>query len=166
MNALEWSDDFVLDLPHMDDTHREFVELLAAARSATDTELLAAWDKLVDHTDDHFSREDRWMTETRFSASNCHTVQHGVVLQIMRQGAERGRTGELAMIRQLTNELAVWFPQHAQTMDTALATHLKWVGFDPSTGLVNKPHALPVDEIHGCAGESCSDTPSQTEAMA
>ena len=36
MPNLEWSDALALDLPAMDDTHREFVDLLAAVNAAPD----------------------------------------------------------------------------------------------------------------------------------
>ncbi|KAF1046319.1 hemerythrin domain-containing protein [Xylophilus sp.] len=154
MAALEWSDALALDLPLMDDTHREFVDLLAAVEHAGDVALPAAWQALVDHTDDHFGQEDRWMRATRFSSTNCHSTQHQVVLSVMREGAARG---DLAVIRQMARELAVWFPQHAQTMDAALALHLRRAGFDPATGIVHAPDALPREAIHGCGGASCGD---------
>jgi hemerythrin-like metal-binding protein len=157
MAALEWSSDFVLNLPQMDDTHQEFVELLADVESASDGAVISAWKDLVEHTDAHFSREDHWMTETRFAATNCHSTQHQIILQIMQRGAEEGQTGNLEMVRQMAKELAVWFPQHAHSMDAALAAHLQRVGYDTETGAILKPQALPVAEIHGCAGESCSD---------
>ncbi len=164
MAALEWSNDFVLDLPQMDETHQEFVELLADVECASDGAVISAWQKLVDHTDDHFSREDRWMTETRFAATNCHSTQHQIILQIMQRGADEGRDGNLEMVRQMAKELAVWFPQHAHSMDAALAAHLHRVGYDTTTGAILKPQALPVAEIHGCAGESCSDTEASPQA--
>jgi len=43
MPVLEWSDALALDLPQMDDTHREFVDLLAAVDAAGDDTLLPAW---------------------------------------------------------------------------------------------------------------------------
>ena len=86
MQHLEWSDALALELPAMDDTHREFVDLLAAVNTATDDSLLAQWAALIDHTDDHFGREDAWMQATRFASSNCHTMQHKVVLQVLRGG--------------------------------------------------------------------------------
>lgn len=158
MNQLEWSDALSLDLPLMDDTHREFVDLLAVVASAADDTLLQHWQVLVDHTDDHFGREDRWMQDTRFSSSNCHTMQHKVVLQVMREGAVQGAAGDLAVVRQMASELAIWFPQHAQSMDAALALHLRRVGYDPETGAVASPDALPQGVIHGCGGATCSDT--------
>ncbi len=160
MPTLPWSDALELGLAVMDDTHREFVDLLAQAESAPDDALPAAWDALVAHTADHFGREDVWMRDTRFSTSNCHTVQHGVVLQVLREGAARAATGDLAPARQMIRELAVWFPQHAQSMDAALALHLRGIGYDAETGQVLRPDALPVAEIHGCGG-ACSPQAEQ-----
>ena len=164
MALLEWSDALALDLPLMDDTHHEFVELLATVEAAPDATLLAAWQALIDHTDGHFGQEDEWMLATRFASSNCHTMQHRMVLEVMEHGLALGRTGDMAPIRQITRELAPWFVQHTDAMDVPLAMHLKRVGFDPASGTVAHPHALPPEVIHGCASESCS--PATTHAAA
>lgn len=161
MAQLEWSDALALDLPLMDDTHREFVDLLAAVHGAGDAQLLPRWLALVEHTDHHFAQEDAWMVSTRFASSNCHSMQHRVVLQVMREGAARAQQGDLQVLRVMAGELALWFPQHAQSMDAALALHLRRVGFDPVSGVVHAPHALPGELIQGCGGASCSDTPPQ-----
>ncbi|NDP63049.1 hemerythrin domain-containing protein [Polaromonas sp.] len=158
MPSLQWSDALVLELPAMDDTHREFVDLLAVVDTAGDDTLLPRWRTLVDHTDEHFGREDQWMQDTRFSSTNCHSVQHKVVLQVMREGIVLAEAGDLGAVRQMARELAIWFPQHAQSMDAALALHLRSVGFDPLTGTVALPQALPASLIHGCGGASCSDS--------
>ena len=75
MTTLQWSDALALDLPFMDDTHREFVDLLAIVARAADADLLPAWKVLIDHTDAHFEREDQWMRSTRFSSSNLATCR-------------------------------------------------------------------------------------------
>jgi hemerythrin-like metal-binding protein len=155
--TLEWSDDLALDLDFMDDTHREFVDLLAAAESADDSQVLARFEELITHTEGHFGSEDQWMKDTHFSSSNCHAMQHDVVLQVMREGLKRGREqGDLKLVRQMAHEIGIWFPQHAQTMDAALAQHLRGVGYDAATGKLSHPEALPAGEIHGCGGDSCS----------
>lgn len=167
MSTLQWSDSLALGLPFMDDTHHEFVDLLATVANASDDELLPAWRTLIAHTDDHFEREDQWMQDTRFSSGNCHSTQHKVVLEVMREGDKRGQAGELGVVRQMAHELGIWFPQHAQSMDAALALHLRGVGYDPATGIVHAPRALPDEVIHGCGGASCSSpqsAPAQTSA--
>ncbi|WP_311223441.1 MULTISPECIES: hemerythrin domain-containing protein [unclassified Acidovorax] len=156
MAQLEWSLGLALDLPLMDTTHQEFVELLAAVQAADDAALLPAWHALVHHTVEHFGQEDRWMQSTRFASSNCHSMQHRVILQVLGEGTERAeKHGELQVLRGMASELAVWFPQHTQSMDAALALHLRRVGFDPVTGQVAAPAELPAALIEGC-GSACS----------
>ncbi|MEO8121649.1 MAG: hemerythrin domain-containing protein [Rhodoferax sp.] len=161
MSTLQWSESLALGLPFMDDTHQEFVELLAIVVQASDDDLLKTWQTLIEHTDEHFEREDQWMQNTRFSSSNCHSMQHKVILQVMREGDKRGRNGELDVVRQMARELGTWFPQHAQSMDAALALHLRGVGYDPATGIVHSPQELPQEVIHGCGGSSCSSPASE-----
>ena len=166
MALLEWSDSLSLDLPLMDDTHREFVELVSHLERAKDQELLPLWQTLVDHTEAHFGQEDRWMAATRFASGNCHATQHMVVLQVLNEALQQvqdGREGP-PLLRRLTRELSIWFPQHAQSMDAALALHLRRVGFDPLTGRVNAPDALPAELIEGCGGGSCSTHASEAVA--
>lgn len=163
MAALQWSEGLALDLPLMDDTHEEFVALLAAVEAADDAALLPAWRALVEHTTGHFAREDAWMAATRFASGNCHSLQHKVVLQVMGEGTARAEAGEPAMLRHMASELAVWFPQHTQTMDAALALHLRRVGYDPASGTVHAPDALPAEPIHGCGG-ACSSDLAEPEA--
>ena len=157
MAQLEWSDALDLDLPLMDDTHREFVDLLAAVDGADDAHLASTWQALVDHTVQHFGQEDAWMAATRFASGNCHSQQHKVVLQVMREGLARAQQGDVKVLRMMASELALWFPQHAQSMDAALALHLRRVGFDGATGVVHAPQALPGGLIQGCGSASCSD---------
>ena len=156
MAALEWSDALALDLPLMDDTHREFVDLLGVVERYADDAVIPAWRTLVDHTQVHFDQEDRWMRETRFAAGNCHSVQHKVVLDVMREGLKRAEGGELELLRMMVGELAQWFPQHAQSMDAGLALHMRRCAHDPATGAVQNPQALPAGEISGCGSVACT----------
>lgn len=156
MPRLEWSEALSLDLPLIDDTHREFVDLLAAVEAAADDAVIPAWRALIDHTQLHFDQEDRWMRETRFAAGNCHSVQHKVVLDVMREGLKRAEGGELELLRMMVGELAQWFPQHAQSMDAGLALHMRRCAHDPATGAVLNPQALPAGEISGCGSVACT----------
>lgn len=165
MTRLVWSEALSLCMPVMDLTHQEFVELLDAVQSADDAALPTRWQALISHTQDHFDREDDWMAATGFAKDNCHSSQHTVVLGVMREGAERAAQGDLAVIRQIAHELALWFPQHAQTMDAGLALHLKNVGYDPVTGRLAEPSALPERALSGCGSASCH-TPDAAHSTA
>lgn len=166
MAQLEWTDALVLDVAEMDRTHQEFVELLAQVQAAPDDTLTSLWAELIAHTENHFGQEDAWMRHTGFAASNCHSLQHRVVLQVMREGLRSGEQGQVKAVRQMAAELAAWFPSHAQTMDAALALHLRSVGFDPQTGQVQLPQALPSQAIHGCGGSACSGAVATADSIA
>jgi hemerythrin-like metal-binding protein len=147
----------------MDDTHEACVALLGEVVLATDETLLSQWALLIDHTQEHFDREDQWMAETGFSAGNCHSTQHSVILQVMREGGKRGLMGDLDLVRQMAFELGLWLANHIQSMDAALALHLKSAGFDPVTGTFSNPPVIAGDAIYGCGGGSCGKSHAEAE---
>jgi hemerythrin len=166
MPSLDWSDDLALDHPQMDATHQEFVALLAAAEAAlagSPDAGLAAYQALVDHTEEHFGQEDRWMAATGFARENCHGFHHAQVLELMREVGRLAREQQdFGPLGRVLPELAVWFPVHARSMDAALASHLQQLGFDPATGeCAHRPAAGP---ITGCGGASCSPAAAEQPA--
>lgn len=142
MHKLQWSDALSLDMPGMDDGRKTLVHLLGLAHDAHDPLLLQRWRDLVQHTALVFAQEDRWMQMTQFSSSRIHCTQHRVVLQVMQEGLRAGESGDLALIQNMAAELGQWFANHTQSMDAALALHLRRVGYDPQTGVLNMPDDL------------------------
>jgi hemerythrin-like metal-binding protein len=138
---LHWNEALALDIPLMDDTHREFVDLLAAVLEAPDAQILHTWLKLIAHTQEHFKMEEKWMIDTGFASGTAHATQHQVILQVMREGESRGRDGEAGAVRQMAHELGLWFPKHAEGMDAELALHMQATGYDPHTGKIARPQA-------------------------
>lgn len=139
MTRLQWTEALSLDFPGMDDAHRTFVDKLDLAHEATDATVLGLWRDVVAHTASVFEREDQWMLATRFSSTHIHATQHKVVLQVMREGLNAGESGDLALIRKMAGELGQWFANHAQSMDAALALHLRKTGYDSATGVLSLP---------------------------
>ncbi len=152
MPALQWSESLALGLPYMDDTHREFVDLLASAADAPNDAVMATWQSVVAHTEEHFGREDQWMRATRFAPGTCHATEHDAILKVMREGGRRGQVGDLALVRQMARELGIWFTQHAQGMDAVLAEHLREVGFDEATGVARSLDLMAHDALQPCGG--------------
>lgn len=132
MPTLTWTDAFVLDLPAMDDTHREFIALLARVETCDDESLPAAWREMLSHTEHHFAQEETWMRESGFHACQCHEIQHKVVLRVMREGQMLVDRGDAVSVREIIATLVAWFPQHADLMDAALAQHLRQAGYAPA----------------------------------
>ncbi|MEZ5701504.1 MAG: hemerythrin domain-containing protein [Burkholderiaceae bacterium] len=125
MNTVEWSAALCLGFEPMDATHREFVDLLAKTQAADDADLSNCWRAVIEHTQDHFAREDRWMKKYRFATAENHILQHRVVLNLMHEGLVFARTGQFNAVREMAGELASWFSKHTQSQDAALALHMR-----------------------------------------
>lgn len=125
METVEWSEALQLDFAPMDIAHHTFVDLLAQAQTATDEALPTAWAALLVHMEKQFGEEDQWMRETHFASAGNHLLQHHVVLNLLREGAAMARRGQLAPVREMAGELAGWFFKHTQSMDAALALHMR-----------------------------------------
>ena len=155
MSSFTWSPEMSLDMPALDTLHTECTDLIAAVLDAADDALLALWDRLIAHTAEHFAQEDRCMQATGFARNNSPSSQHATVLQIMREGAEKGAEGNLGIVRQMAHELTVWLPHHIDAMDAGLAQHLNEVGYDTVTGHISKPEMLPQNTVSSCSVEPC-----------
>jgi hemerythrin-like metal-binding protein len=125
MKIAEWNDALSLDFEPMDSVHREFIGLLARAQQAEDDSLAERWSEVIEHTRGHFAREDHWMRQSNFSTANNHLLQHRVVLNVMQEGLAMARAGQFPAVREMAAELASWFAKHTQTLDAALALHMR-----------------------------------------
>jgi hemerythrin-like metal-binding protein len=158
MTALAWSDTLKLDLAEIDQTHQQFVALLNELSEVLASELdpIAVYARVLSHTEQHFAMEEDWMAATGFAADNCHSTQHKLVLDVMREVLEHARDKhDLQPMRALLPELVNWFPAHAEMMDAALVFHVKQTGYDPATGVISKALAQERAPISSCGSASC-----------
>lgn len=120
-----WSDRFLLGHGAMDDTHREFVDIVGAMLAAPDGKLAALLDDFMVHAERHFEDERKWMLATDFPAAQCHIDEHNAVLASVHEvRALLANGGHEATCRALARELSRWFPGHADYMDASLAQWL------------------------------------------
>lgn len=153
MTGLVWSEALENKLEPMDATHREFVTCYNAVVEAAPEQLLAAFDALIAHTEEHFALENGWMEAVDFPG--CHRAEHDRVLAVMYDIRKRVAGGDTFFFRRLVEELPAWFRNHVDGMDAALAFHLQSVGFDFEAGVLP---ALAEGEQRGegCACASLS----------
>ncbi|MCV2369421.1 hemerythrin domain-containing protein [Roseateles oligotrophus] len=158
MSILTWTDALALQQPQIDQTHQEFVVLLNELALALQTEdsALPVYQRLLAHTEQHFAMEEGFMAATGFAPDNCHSKQHAMVLDVMRQVLVHTHAEhDLEPMRNLLPELVNWFPSHAEMMDAALVFHMSQVGFDPATGAFSKPAMVGAEPISSCGSGSC-----------
>lgn len=157
--TLAWTDNLVLQQPQLDQTHQEFVDLLNRYGEALDQgqDALPVFRELLAHTEEHFAMEERWMAATGFETQNCHSSQHAMVLNVMREvvrhAVELNDREPLAIVR---TELAQWFPAHAEMMDAALVYTMQQRGFDPATGECRVPVEAGAEAAHSCGSGACA----------
>lgn len=152
---LTWSDQFLLGHAALDDTHREFVERLAAMQrsviacavdDSADTQagLDAALAAFIAHAEAHFGEEERWMTSSAFPARDCHVEEHDKVMASLREVAGLRTAGAQAgLVGQLAQALVEWFPGHADHMDSALAHWLSQLAHGGKPVVLRKGAANP-----------------------
>lgn len=116
----------LLGIERMDDTHREFVALCAAAGSAQGSEFVAALRRLFEHTQAHFRDEETLMRESGFPATAEHSGEHQRVLGELHRFLMRAEAGHGQLARAwIRDAVPEWFRSHLLSMDSALAAHLK-----------------------------------------
>lgn len=120
-NHLTWTDAFALGYGPMDDTHREFVDIVHAMQTCQDDELLGHLKRFEQHAVAHFDQELEWMKSTDFPSTDCHDDEHKAVLASVHDVLTKLEAGDVALARSLVQALVDWFPGHADYLDSALA---------------------------------------------
>jgi hemerythrin len=118
---LQWTDRLLLGYAPMDDEHRDFVVCVRALQQAAPEQVLARLDDFAVHAERHFGAENRWMEETEFPARQCHIDEHAAVMKSVAEVRAVVAAGNTGIVRSLADELARWFPGHADYLDSALA---------------------------------------------
>lgn len=114
----------------MDETHQEFVTCIAAIQNGAPDDCLILMDQLLEHAAAHFKQEDDWMTATEFPPRTCHMDEHAAVLASIKGVRELAIQGAPEKCRPLANELARWFPAHADHLDSALSHWMCKIKYD------------------------------------
>jgi len=122
LTGFEWEDRYLLGYAPMDETHREFVELVDQLLTADDGELAGILVTFSAHAEAHFAQENNWMETTDFPPRDCHIDEHNKVLASLAEVRQKLAQGDCGIVRELALALKDWFPAHADYMDSALST--------------------------------------------
>jgi hemerythrin-like metal-binding protein len=138
---MAWDEAFRRGHAAMDAAHQEYVGLVDALAAASLEEAPAIFARTVRHLEAHFQQESRWMQESFFPAIHIHLGEHARRLAEWRA---LEAAGDAAALRGMAESLMNWFLNHLATMDSALARHMKAVGYEPEN--------CPGDEGPGTQG--------------
>lgn len=118
---LTWSESMSLGHPRIDAEHQHLVALIAKLQEASDEDLHVALKAVMDDATAHFSAENDLMAATSFPPRECHIKEHQAVLATLHGVTKRLAQGDYEVVRQLSTQLAAWFPAHVQHLDSALS---------------------------------------------
>lgn len=111
----------------MDAVHEELVQLLELAASCRDAKSLGEeLDRIIEHSRDHFEREEKWMSEIAFAMITEHRAEHRQLLGEMEMMRRRLRPLTLPLVLAFVRErLPEWLALHLMRMDSLLAAGMK-----------------------------------------
>lgn len=146
---IQWSDDFLLGYGPMDEAHQMLVNCIHALQDAVPEECPGLMAQLLEHATAHFKQEDDWMVATDFPPRGCHMDEHAAVLATIKGVTELALQGSSDKCALLANELARWFPGHADHLDSALSHWLCKIKHDAKP-LVFK-RSIKANDVQGLA---------------
>lgn len=123
---LAWSDDMLVGHGAIDETHREFVDLVNELRRCLPEDATRQLLRLKEHVLSHFEKEEQLMRQFNYPSPDCHSDEHAKVVHAIDQVLQRLQTGLLALsgVHRLAQALMDWFPGHITYMDSALSAWL------------------------------------------
>lgn len=119
--SMRWGDQFLLGYDPIDEVHEEFVDLVGQMQRADADKLPSLLDTFAVHLRSHFQMENTWMEETAFPPRQCHMDEHAAVMESVVAVQGLLAQGDVDTCRELVDQLAQWFPKHADQLDSALA---------------------------------------------
>lgn len=120
-DTLHWGDQYLLGYGPIDEVHEEFVDLVGQMQRADAASLPALLDTFAVHLHSHFQMENTWMEDTAFPPRQCHMDEHAAVMESVQAVQGLLAQGDVDTCRDLVDQLALWFPKHADQLDSALA---------------------------------------------
>lgn len=118
--------DLSLSFKKMDSKHIEFIELLDIVKSSSKDDFLKNFEKLIEHTREHFEYEENLMREKNFYGFSEHKEEHTNLLNEMEYFYNKTKKGLIPFGKSYINDYAFdKFKRHVVNIDSQLANFLK-----------------------------------------
>ncbi len=105
--------------------HRELAELVVKLAAADDENFAPLYSSLIEHTESHFTHEERLIADSGFPHGAEHISEHRQMLQEMKRFQQRIAPGRMPIVRAyVTQRLPERLNLHITRMDSLLASHL------------------------------------------
>lgn len=130
----QWSDDFSVGIPEIDNQHKMLFELInrvfqAALHQEHKSSISEILDTLVDYTRSHFVLEEKLLLAASYANLSEHQQEHRRFVEKMESVVRKFLLEEKVVTFELINFLKHWLKEHILETDMAYAGALARSGF-------------------------------------
>ncbi len=135
MSKIEWDDSLSVGVAAIDDQHKNWIECFNSAAEAVEAkhetaQVIKTLAFLVDYTEDHFSTEEKYMTENDYPGLAEHKEKHDelkkTLADLVRDFQEEGATRPLA--DGMDTFLGNWLANHIHEVDMKFSSFVREKG--------------------------------------
>lgn len=122
MPLTHWAEDMSTGVATLDELHRELIESMSEAASASDEDFANHYSALVKNIKCALIKEEQWMERIDSTLLKMYREQHSEVLSALDHIHRRVLEKDFVLGRRVVAELLPqWYAVHASTLDMVLA---------------------------------------------
>ncbi len=119
---IRWSDDYSIDLRVIDQQHRKWVDIvnklfISFKNGDPEKDVNRIFTEFADYTDYHFSFEEKYMIDFKYTGFKKHKRQHMKLLMDITRQKKRIKEGESVVGYSMMKKLRNWIREHILTED-------------------------------------------------
>jgi hemerythrin len=123
---VEWTDDLSLNIPEMDEQHKQLIALInefytAVERGEREEGIRRLFDGMDRYAVFHFSAEEAFMEQIGYPELASHRETHAIYRREYLAAMERHEAGDRKAVRDLVAFLFSWLYTHIQKTDKRYA---------------------------------------------
>jgi len=133
MTLFEWTSDYELDIPQIDDQHKELVKMIndlyASIKSRHSGDVVnATLNNLLQYVDIHFETEETSMQSRNYPGLDDHIQLHNELRTKVLELKKEQLQGENIASFELMNFLVDWLKNHISNIDRTYGEYLHKLG--------------------------------------
>lgn len=133
MAFLSWKDSLSVSIVEVDDQHRKLIDIInelhAAMMEGKGKEILGkVFDDLISYTVYHFSTEEKFMDQYKYTSMAEHKVEHRKLTEQVLDLQKRYKEGKFHISIETLSFLRDWLTSHIKDTDKKFGTYLGQMG--------------------------------------
>ena len=128
MDFIQWSKSVVLNVPILDEQHKNMVDLTnqlhGLLETKNKTQISKTLKSILDEMEIHFETEDKLMKESKLPLFFSHKLEHERFYNKLNNIYYRVESGEKQLTLDNLKMIKIWFFNHIEFKDRSLADHV------------------------------------------